>query len=123
MGAAETIRDYYGALSDGEPLGPYFADDDAAVKFGISEALRGHDEIVAALREQTETTTDWAVESRDLVVGERDGWAWFGDDVFMAWTDTGRDVRHEFDTRWSGALERRAGWRFVAMHVSTPGEL
>ncbi len=124
MDAAETVRSYYGALRDGEPLGPFFADDPHTVKFGISESLRGHDDVVAALSDQTASTTDWRVDSHDLAVGERDAFAWFADDVSMAWTDTGRRIRYEFETRWSGTLERRDDdWQFVSMHVSTAGDL
>jgi len=128
MDARERIESYYDALRAGEPLGPYFAGagtgDDALVKFGISERLVDGDEIRAGLRRQTETTTDWAVTSRALRVTERDRHAWFSDDVSMAWTDAETGERRAFETRWSGALERRAGeWRFVGMHVSTADDL
>lgn len=128
MDARRRIESYYDALRSGEPLGPYFAEprsgDDALVKFGISERLVGGDEVRGGLRRQTETTTDWAVTSRALRVTERDRHAWFSDDVSMAWTDAGTGERRAFETRWSGALERRDGeWRFVGMHVSTADEL
>jgi hypothetical protein len=128
MNARERIEAYYDALRGGEPLGPYFAaaddGDDEPVKFGISERLVGAEAIRAGLRRQTETTTDWAVTSRALRVTERDRHAWFSDDVSMAWTDAETGERRAFETRWSGALERRAGeWRFVGMHVSTADEL
>jgi len=144
MNARETIHAYYETLRAGEPLAPYFAPDDgdeARVKFGISERLTGYEAIAAGLQSQTETTTGWHVDSRDLRVTERDDHAWFADDVHMGWTDTERGVRYEFATRWSGTLERREGtdpdgsetpddiavpdsdWRFVGMHVSTAGEL
>lgn len=129
MDAESTLLEYYDALRAGEPLHPYFAEEEAALKFGISERLDGYEEIEDGLREQTETTDDWTVESRDLVVTERERTAWFGDDVRMAWTTADGD-RHDFDTRWSGCLERRedggdadAGWRFVSMHVSVAREL
>ncbi|WP_336344171.1 nuclear transport factor 2 family protein [Halalkalicoccus ordinarius] len=122
MDAESTLLEYYDALRAGEPLHPYFAEEEGALKFGISERLDGYEEIEDGLREQTETTDDWTVESRDLVVTERERTAWFGDDVRMAWTTADGD-RHDFDTRWSGCLERRgdggdADWRFVSMHVS-----
>jgi hypothetical protein len=130
--AESAVRTYYDALRNGEPLGPFFADGDI-VKFGISEELVGSDAVREGLREQTRTTTDWAVESRSLRVTERDSYAWFTDRVTLSWTDTDRQIRYEFDTRWSGTLERRengavtdredAPWRFVGMHVSTPGDL
>ena len=142
MDAAATIREYYDALRNGDPLGPFFAaegtDGDGIVKFGIGERLVGRDEIVAGLRDQTETTTNWTVESRALRVTERACHAWFSDDVFMAWTDAERRIRYEFETRWSGTLEARtddgtpasdvstdedADWRFVGMHVSTAGSV
>lgn len=133
MDARETIEAYYDALRAGEALSPFFAGgevgDDATVKFGISVRLVGIDEIEAGLREQTRTTADWVVESRELRVSERDRHAWFSDDVSMAWTDTERGIRFEFETRWSGTLARRAAdqggdaWRFVGMHVSTAGEV
>jgi len=146
MDADATVRDYYRALREGEPLGPYFLDAPTTVKFGIGERLTGYDEVVAGLREQSRTTRDWAVDSRRLAVEARDCHAWFSDDVWMAWTDTERNVRFEFDTRWSGTLERVAGddraaadggeagdetdedagtpaWRFAGMHVSVEREV
>lgn len=123
MDAAATVRDYYESLRAGEPLGPYFADESGLVKFGIGERLVGHGEVVAGLRDQTRTTAGWTVESRDLRATERECHAWFADDVFVAWTDTERSIRFEFETRWSGTLERRDGeWLFVGMHVSTEGD-
>jgi hypothetical protein len=135
MDAEDTLLEYYDALRAGEPLHPYFAEEDGAVKFGISERLDGYEEIEAGLREQTETTDDWTVESHALAVTERERTAWFGDDVRMAWTIADGD-RHEFETRWSGCLERReddaseggseegrTDWRFVSMHVSVAREL
>lgn len=116
------VREYYEALRTGEPLPPFFAEDDSLVKVGISERLVGHEEVAAGLREQTGTTEEWTVESRDLRVTERDGYAWFTDDVHMAWTDTLTGTRHGFDSRWSGTLEDRDGWVFVDMHVSAPLE-
>jgi hypothetical protein len=135
MDAADTIRSYYDALRAGEPLGPFFAGerpgDDPVVKFGVSERLVGTDTIREGLREQTATTGDWTVESHALRATERDRHAWFSDEVDMRWTDTERGIRYEFDTRWSGTLERRADdgaaddpdWQFVGMHVSTAGEI
>ncbi len=120
MTVEATVETYYDALRAGDPIAPFFADDEATVKFGVSETLRGGETVAEGLRDQTAATTGWQIESRNLLVGERDGWGWFTDAVFMAWTDTERRVRYEFESRWSGTLERRAeGWRFVAMHVST----
>lgn len=129
--ARETVRDYYDALRAGDPLGPFFADEESVVKVGISERLVGGEQVATGLREQTETTTGWTVESRDLRVTERDDHGWFADEVFMAWTGTEPRIRYEFETRWSGTLERRTDgapdadgeWRFVGMHVSTAGDL
>jgi hypothetical protein len=128
MNARTTITDYYESLRTGDQLGPYFADersgDDPFVKFGISERLVGGDQIRAGLQSQTETTTDWAVTSHDLRVTHRDEHAWFSDTVSMAWTATDAERRHEFETRWSGTLEKRAtDWKFVGMHVSTTDQL
>jgi len=121
--AVDTVRAYYAAVREADPLHPFFADGEDVVKVGIGERLVGADAIEAGLREQTRTTTDWVIESRDLRVTARDRHAWFDDDVFMAWTDTERSIRFEFESRWSGTLERTDGaWRFVGMHVSTPGE-
>jgi hypothetical protein len=121
MDAEETVRDYYEALRRGEPLSPYFAEDEDLVKCGISERLVGDDEVAGGLREQSRRTEAWTVESEKLRVTERETVAWFADRVAMAWTDTDRGVRFEFDTRWSGTLERRDdAWLFVGMHVSTP---
>jgi hypothetical protein len=124
MGVEGTVEAYYDDLRAGEPLAPYFAEAETTVKFGISETLRGGGAVRAGLREQSQTTTDWTVESETLLVGEREGWGWFTDDVVLAWTDTEQRIRHEFDTRWSGTLEAGPdGWQFVEMHVSTAGEL
>ena len=123
MDAEETVRRYYEALRAGEPLSPYFANDDSLVKVGISERLTGYEAVKAALREQTRTTDDWTVTSHDLRVTERDRHAWFADEVEMAWRNATTGTRHEFDARWSGTLERRDEWAFVGMHVSAPHEL
>lgn len=134
MNAEDAIRDYYEALRRGEPLYPYFLEAPTTVKFGVSEALFGGDEVAAALREQTETTDSWSVESRRLTVDERDDHAWFADEVALAWTDRESGERRRFDTRWSGTLERRdrgsesdderedLEWAFASMHVSTPAD-
>jgi hypothetical protein len=127
MDARTTVTEYYDALRAEEPLGPYFADeraDEQFVKFGISERLDGSAEIRQGLRAQTESTTDWAVDSRALRVCERDQCAWFSDLVSMGWTDTDARMRYEFDTRWSGTLEASGqDWQFVGMHVSTADRL
>jgi hypothetical protein len=128
MNARETVRAYYDALRAGEPLAPYVADerdgDDPYAKVGVSERLVGSDRIREGLRTQTETTTDWRVESRALRVSERDDVAWFSDAVALAWTDAASGERRAFDTRWSGTLARRPdGWRFVSLHVSAADEL
>jgi hypothetical protein len=129
MDARKTINAYYDALRAGEPLGRRFfaperPGDDAVVKYGISERLVGAERIREGLREQTERTTDWAVESESLRVTEREEHAWFSDRVAMGWRDVEASVRYEFDTRWSGTLERRGDeWRFVGMHVSTADAL
>ncbi|WP_254830538.1 nuclear transport factor 2 family protein [Haloglomus salinum] len=132
--AAGTVRAYYETLRNGEPLSPYFAEAPTTVKFGVGEQLTGYESVAAGLREQTRTTDGWQVDSRRLVVEERDCHAWFSDDVFMAWTDTEKRVRYEFDTRWSGTLERKdsdaaddttddgPAWLFTGMHVSTAVE-
>jgi len=119
--AAATVRAYYDALSDGEPLGPFFLDEATTVKFGVGERLTGGDEVKRGLRDQTRTTTDWTVDSERLLVESRECHGWFSDDVFIAWTDTESETRHEFDTRWSGPMELTdEGWRFAGMHVSVP---
>ena len=124
MDPGDVVREYYRALRDGEPLAPYFSDDETTVKFGISESLWGGAAVATGLREQTVTTTDWAVESRQLTVDSHGETAWFADDVFMSWTDTDARIRYEFDTRWSGTLvDGDDGWQFVGVHVSTAGDL
>lgn len=121
--AVVTVRAYYRALRNGDPLGPFFADEPDVVKFGLSERLAGHGAIVDGLAEQTRTTTDWTVESRDPTVTERDGFAWYHDDVHLAWTDTDTGRRRDFQTRWSGSLRNDERWQFVTLHVSTAEEL
>jgi hypothetical protein len=129
--AEAVVREYYDALRDGDPLAPYFADDERTVKFGISESLFGGSEIAAALEEQTETTDEWTVESTNLVVDERDGFATVTDEVTMAWTKTTTGERYRFDSRWSATLVERdsdddssaSDWRFAVMHVSAPHQL
>jgi hypothetical protein len=136
MSAEDRVRDYYEALRSGDPLAPFFATDETVLKVGISERLVGHHEVAAGLRDQTATTTGWTVDSRDLRVTEREGYAWFADSVWLAWTDTDLNVRYEFETRWSGTLDRRQRdsatetdetddevWQFVGMHVSTARDL
>lgn len=119
MGAAVTVREYYDALRGGEPLYPFFLGSETTIKFGLGERLDGYESVAAGLREQTETTRDWTIVSRDLVVTDRDCHAWFSDDIGMSWTDKETGDRPEFDSRWSGALERtEEGWRFATMHVS-----
>jgi len=125
--AENRIRAYYDALRGGEPLYPFFAEDDEIVKYGITEKLTGYDEIEAGLRAQTATTDDWTVESDALVVTERGDHAWFADDVRMAWRDVESGREYDFESRWSGTLERRSRdddptWRFVGMHVSAVPE-
>ncbi|MCU4739859.1 nuclear transport factor 2 family protein [Natronoglomus mannanivorans] len=145
MSAEDAVRDYYDALRRGDPLFPFFVDDESTVKFGISESLFGGEAVGDALREQTETTEDWTVESHRLTVDERDDLAWFADDVTLEWTvsgdgddtdgeNAGDDDHHSFETRWSGTLtregqslgqaqDRGAEWLFQSMHVSAPQEL
>lgn len=122
MSAAETVRDYYEALRRGEPLYPYFLEDDGVVKFGVGESLLGYDAVAEGLREQSRTTDDWTVESRDLRVREREAFATMADRVRLAWTDVAADREYDFDTRWSGTLEARGDddWVFAGMHVSVP---
>jgi len=126
--AAAVVRAYYQDLRDGAPLHPYFREAPTTVKFGVGERLTGYEAVERGLRAQTETTTGWIVDSDRLVVEARADHAWFSDDVLMAWTDTERSVRHEFDARWSGTLVRAEGddpeppWLFAGMHVSTAVE-
>ena len=123
VNAKHTIQDYYETLRRSEPLHPYFAENPRVVKFGITERLTGYDEIASGLREQTRSTDSWTVESAQLQVDQRERFAWFSDDVFMAWRDVETGTRHEYDSRWSGTLERDDdSWQFVGMHVSAPVE-
>ncbi|WP_455449186.1 nuclear transport factor 2 family protein [Natrinema thermotolerans] len=122
------VRDYYDTLRNGDPLEPYFLADESTVKFGISESLFGGEVIRSALGEQTETTADWAIESRRLVVDRREAVATFADEVTMAWTDTEGGDRRRFGSRWSGTLvptddSSAPDWQFALMHVSAPHEL
>ncbi len=132
MDAEATVRAYYDAVRSGKPLAPFFARDESTVKFGIGERLYGYSAIERGLQQQTKTTTEWKLESDRLLVTECDSYAWFSDEVFMAWT-AGDGTRREFQSRWSGTVARRPDapwegsppetpWRFVGMHVSAPGE-
>jgi ketosteroid isomerase-like protein len=122
--AEETVRGYYDALRDGDVLPAYFADDEETFKFGITERLFGYDAVEEALREQTSETENWTVESKDLRVKEEEGHAFFSDIVRMAWENTEKGRSYDFETRWSGTLERLEddGWVFVCMHVSAEPE-
>lgn len=117
------VRSYYQVLRNGDPLSPFFADDETVVKVGISERLVGADAVREGLTEQTRTTADWTVRSEDLRVAEGDGFARFDDEVLMAWRDTEADADREFRTRWSGTLADRDGWVVLGMHVSAPQDL
>lgn len=124
MAVEDCIREYYAALRDGGDLTAFFRDDPALVKFGISDRLWGYDAVAEALRDQTQTTTEWTVESRRLRIGQRGSTAWFSDEVRMEWTNIDSEARHGFDSRWSGTLTREDGeWAFVGMHVSAPHAL
>lgn len=135
MDIEDTVRAYYATLRRGGALPPFFLESSDVVKYGLSERLAGYEAVAEGLREQTRTTDGWTVESRALVAGERADHGWFSDEVFMAWTDLDRDIRYEFETRWSGTLVRVEGadrpddgsvgpgpWRFAGMHVSTAQE-
>jgi hypothetical protein len=115
--AEATIRDYYEALRRGEPLYPYFAERETTTKFGIGEALFGHDAVAEGLREQSRVTEEWVVESHRLRADRAGDAAWFSDVVSLAWTEGG--TRRSHPTRWSGSLHRRdEEWVFVELHVS-----
>ncbi|WP_380677567.1 nuclear transport factor 2 family protein [Salinigranum sp. GCM10025319] len=125
MSVRETVRDYYEALRRGEPLYPYFAERPDVVKVGVFSRLVGGDAVAEGLREQSRTTDDWTVDSRDLRVTERDDHTRFTDVVDLAWVDTADGASYAFETRWSGVLEPRGDgdereWVFVDMHVSAP---
>lgn len=123
MTAADTVREYYESLRRGEPLYPYFVENSQTAKFGVSESLLGYDDVAEALREQRRTTEAWTVDSRRLSVAERDGYAWFSDEVDLGWTDSSSGRRRAYPTRWSGTLERHDGeWLFAELHVSAPEE-
>ena len=123
MEPAAAVREYYQSLRDGDALAPHFSDAETTVKFGISESLWGGDAVANGLRQQSATTTDWVVDSENLMVDRAGETAWFADDVFLSWTDTEARIRYEFDTRWSGTLVRDDDWQFVGMHVSTAGDI
>ncbi|WP_435358711.1 nuclear transport factor 2 family protein [Haloarchaeobius sp. DFWS5] len=129
MSAEDTVRDYYEALRRGEPLYPYFYEDEVTWKAAISTQYDSYDTVAEALRRQTKTTDEWTVESDALSVTERgDGtYALFHDAVHMAWTDVTTGQRWGFDTRWSGTLEcideADQEWQFVQLHVSAPHDI
>jgi hypothetical protein len=133
--AASVVEAYYGALREGAPLEPYFVRADDTTKFGISEALFGYDAVAEALENQTQTTTDWTIESERLTVDEHGEYATMAGEVVMAWTELDDGTERRFETRWSGTLVRRdvlnedaaidesPAWLFRTMHVSTADEL
>lgn len=124
MTPEETVRAYYDALREGEPLAPFFVESPATVKVGIRERLVGYAAVANGLREQTRTTEDWTVESRDLHVVERDGAAAVNDAVTLSWYDAEAFAERTFETRWSGTLlPSDDGWAFAGLHVSTPTDL
>ncbi len=125
MDAEATIQAYYEALRCGDPLSPYFAQDDAVVKIGLTEQLRGFDDVQHGLQAQTDTTEAWTVNSTRLRTTERDRYAWFFDIVELSWSNIELDDTIAASTRWSGTLcrgpdqtELGTPWRFVEMHVS-----
>ena len=124
MTPEETVRSYYDALRAGEALAPFFVESPSTVKVGIGERLVGYAEVAQGLREQTRTTEDWTVESRDLRVVERDGGAAVADETTLSWYDTDAFAERSFETRWSGTLlPDDDGWAFAGMHVSAATEL
>ncbi|ESP89065.1 nuclear transport factor 2 family protein [Candidatus Halobonum tyrrellensis] len=128
MTPEETVRAYYDALRAGDPLAPFFVESPNVVKFGVDERLTGYAEVARGLREQTRTTEDWTVESRDLRTVRRGAadladatHAAYSDDVRMAWYDTEAFRDREYETRWSGTLTRTDDdreWAFLGLHVS-----
>ncbi|WP_435063829.1 nuclear transport factor 2 family protein [Halobaculum sp. EA56] len=124
MTPEETVRAYYDALRAGEALAPFFVESPETVKVGIEERLVGYAEVARGLREQTRTTEDWTVESRDLHVVEREGGAAVADEVALSWYDTEGFRERSFETRWSGTLlPTDDGWAFAGMHVSAATDL
>lgn len=127
MTPEETVRDYYETLRAGDPLPPFFTDEPNVVKFGIGETLVGADAVAEGLREQTRRTQDWTIESHALRAVNRGEYAAFSDRVNMGWRDAVQDRNHDYETRWSGTLERKPAegsgseWQFLGMHVSVPG--
>ena len=121
MTPEETVRAYYDALRNGDPLAPFFVESPDVVKFGIGERLTGYAEVARGLLEQTRTTEDWTVESHALRVVDRGDHAAFSDDVRMAWFDSEAFRERDHETRWSGTLTRvdeDREWKFLGMHVS-----
>lgn len=123
MDIESCVEAYYEALRNGDPLGEFFVEEPDPVKFGITEALHGYEEIDEALREQTRTTSDWTVTSHRLECDRAGDVGWFSDLVTMGWRDEKRNERVAWETRWSGTLLRRSGrWKFVRMHVSAAAD-
>lgn len=113
------VQAYYDALRNGDDLAVFFLDDPQTVKFGISEALHGYSEIASALREQTRTTSEWEIESKQLVTESAGEVGWFSDVVTMQWFDQEKGEPVSWESRWSGTVCQDNGeWRFVRMHVS-----
>lgn len=121
--AESTITAYYDALEAGEPLSSFFLESVSTIKVSLSETFVSYPDVANELSEQTATTDDWQVDSHELTVEERDEFAWFYDEVTLAWTDIQLDAEYEFETRWTGTLEPSGeSWQFVSLHVSTPTE-
>ena len=125
MNAESTIEAYYEALRTGDSLAAFFCEEPGAVKIGVGEELYGFADIARGLRDQTDRTSAWTVDSRSLRVTERELFAWFSDTVRMEWRDDRKAKTYDYDTRWTGTLEYRSqtdSWRFVSIHVSVAVE-
>ncbi len=125
MNAAETIAAYYAALRAGEPLGPLSPMTQTA-RWHVESPTRpgptplngtaGPDRDDGRLDCREPCAPGDRTRGLRVVQRRRD----------TCWTGTEGAVRHEYDTRWSGALEATGGereWQFVGMHVSTADEL
>ena len=121
MNAAETVADYFDALTAGDAdrlvqliaFVPHFR------KIGTDEGehVEGGEMAAAYYRHHAESTEDFRLRIDHLDVQERDCVAWFY--THQTWRLLWQGTREQLAIRMTGVLEREEGvWRFVQIHAS-----